>query len=129
MYPTLFTIFGFEVSTFGLMVGLAFLVGGQMAALSFEKAGLTRDDAWNVVVWCLVGGILGSKVWYALEQVVRGDPGTLFDHLISRGGLTWYGGLAGGIVAAILCIRVAKLPWFTVFNAAAPTNFLKIQKV
>jgi phosphatidylglycerol:prolipoprotein diacylglycerol transferase len=121
VYPTLFTIFGFEVSTFGLMVGLAFLVGGQMAALSFEKAGLTRDDAWRVVVWCLVGGILGSKIWYALEQVVRGDPGTLFDHLISRGGLTWYGGLAGGILAAILCIRVAKLPWLTVFNAAAPT--------
>jgi len=114
-------IFGFQISTFGIMVGIAFLVGGQMAALSFEKAGLTRDESWRVTVWCLVGGILGSKLWYAAEQVARGVPGDLFSHLLSRGGLTWYGGLVGGVIAAVLCIRIAKLPWLTVFNCAAPT--------
>ena len=70
-------IFGFQISTFGIMVGIAFLVGGQMAALSFEKAGLTRDESWRVTVWCLVGGILGSKLWYAVEQAARGVPGDL----------------------------------------------------
>ena len=114
-------IFGFQISTFGIMVGIAFLVGGQMAALSFEKAGLTRDESWRVTVWCLVGGILGSKLWYAVEQVARGVQGDLFSHLLSRGGLTWYGGLVGGVIAAVLCIRIAKLPWLTVFNCAAPT--------
>ncbi len=120
MYPG-WEIFGFQVSTFGLMVGLAFLVGGQMAGSSFEREGLERDDAWRVTVWCLVGGILGSKIWYAFEQLARGEPGGLAEHLISRGGLTWYGGLIGGVVAAILCVRAARLPWFSVFNAAAPT--------
>jgi phosphatidylglycerol:prolipoprotein diacylglycerol transferase len=121
VYPTLFEIGNFQVSTFGLMVGIAFLVGGQLAALSFEREGLTRDDAWRVVVWCLVGGILGAKFWYAFEQLGRGAPGGFAEHLFSRGGLTWYGGLIGGVVAAWLCTRVAKLPWLVVCNASAPT--------
>ena len=114
-------IFGVPISTFGIMVGIGFLVGGHMAALSFEKAGLTRDEAWRVTVWCLVGGILGSKLWYAFEQLARDVPGDLLSHLFSRAGLTWYGGLLGGVIAAVLCIRVAKLPWLTVFDCAAPT--------
>ena len=121
MFPTIFELWGFELSSFGVMVGIAFLVGGQLAALSFEREGLTRDDAWRVVVWCLIGGILGAKLWYAGEQFARGTPGGLSAHLFSRGGLTWYGGLVGGVVAAYLCTRVAKLPWLTVCNSSAPT--------
>jgi phosphatidylglycerol:prolipoprotein diacylglycerol transferase len=113
-------IFGFQISTFGIMVGVAFLVAGQLGAMSFEREGLTRDDAWRLTVWCLIGGVLGSKVWYAFEQVARGQ-GDLFEHMFARGGMTWYGGLLGGVIAALICVRRAKWPWFTVFNAAAPT--------
>jgi phosphatidylglycerol:prolipoprotein diacylglycerol transferase len=122
MYPGNWEIFGLvQITTFGLMVATAFFVGGYMAAQSFEREGLVRDEAWRVTTWCLVGGIVGSKLWFAFEQVARGKEGGLLSHLVSQGGLTWYGGLIGGVVAAILCVRVAKLPWFTVFNAAAPT--------
>ncbi len=121
MFPTLFEIGDFQISTFGVMVGIAFLVGGQMAAASFEREGLSRDAAWQVIVWCLVGGIVGAKLWYAGEHLVRGTPGGLEAHLFSRGGLTWYGGLVGGVIAAYLTVRRAKLPWLTVCNCAAPT--------
>ena len=121
MYPTIFEIGDFQLSSFGLMVGVAFLVGGHLAALSCERARLTRDDAWRVIVWCLAGGIIGSKLWYAFEQLARGEPGGVAIHLFSRGGLTWYGGLAGGVVAAYLCVRIARLPWLTICNCAAPS--------
>lgn len=121
MFPTLFEIGNFQISTFGLMVGIAFLVGGHMAALSFERVGLSRDAAWGVIVWCLVGGILGAKLWYAGEHLVRGTPGGLAVHLFSRGGLTWYGGLIGGVVAAWLAVKRNDLPWLTVCNCAAPS--------
>ena len=119
MYPG-WEIFGFQISTFGIMVGIAFLAGGQMAALSFEKVGLSRDDAWGVATWCLIGGIVGSKLWFVVESYARGQ-GDLIGLLSSRGGLTWYGGLLGGVIAAYLSVRLRGLPWNTVCNCAAPS--------
>ncbi|MDH3212915.1 MAG: prolipoprotein diacylglyceryl transferase [Myxococcales bacterium] len=121
MYPTIIELFGIEISSFGFMVGIAFLVSGYLAARSFERAGLPGDDGWRVTVWALVGGIAGSKLWYAFEHLARGEGGNLVELFFARVGLTWYGGLVGGVVASLLCIRVTKLPWLTVFNCAAPS--------
>ena len=70
MYPVLFEIFGFPISTFGVMVAAGFLAGGFLAARSFERAGLPGKAAWDMVTWCVVGGLVGAKLWYVAEQVV-----------------------------------------------------------
>jgi phosphatidylglycerol:prolipoprotein diacylglycerol transferase len=106
LFPTLFRIGEFELSTFGLMMVAGFLAAGAMNARSYPQAGIPRDLAWDLLVWAMVGGVLGAKLWYVGEQVAR-DPGlasSLFEWggpLFSRGGLTWYGGLLGGAAAAI----------------------------
>lgn len=117
MYPG-WEIFGFQITTFGVMVAIAILVGGQVGAASFDRAGLSRDDAWSLTVWCAVVGALSSHLWYAFEQLARGDP--FLDHLLSRGGLTWYGGLVGGAATGLVLTHLKRLPWPVVFDSAAP---------
>ena len=94
MYPTLFQIGDFQVSTFGLMMVIGFLVGGELAARSFVKSGYERDAAYRLVTWCAIGGVLGAKLWYVGEQVMRHPEEPLSQWLAlesCRGGLTWYG--------------------------------------
>ncbi len=119
MYPVLWEPFGFAISSFGVLVALGFLAGGKVGELYFREQGLDGDLAWRVVIYCMVGGVLGSKLWYAAEHVARGDPGTFVSFFLSRAGMTWYGGLVGGILGGILAGRVTRVPLLLVSNATA----------
>ena len=41
---------------------------------AFEGDGLEADDAWKLVTWAMIGGVLGAKLWYVGEAISR-DPG------------------------------------------------------
>ena len=126
MFPVLFTLFGFEVSTFGVMMVAGFLAAGWMAARSFEVYELDPEAAWRLLTWAMIGGLLGSKLWYCAEAISR-DPGlasqlfSLGGPLLNRGGITWYGGLAGGAAGVIAAAWKLGLPVLSVANATAPS--------
>ncbi|MFQ5513318.1 MAG: prolipoprotein diacylglyceryl transferase [Myxococcota bacterium] len=121
MYPELFRIGDFSVSTFGVMMAIAFLVGGELAARSFERAGERREIAWQLVTWCAIGGILGAKLWYVVEQAARNSGVPWTEFLLSRSGLTWYGGFAGGTIAGLLGGRHYGVRLSRLVDLAAPT--------
>lgn len=120
MYPVLFEVFGFPISTFGIMVGIAFLVGGWLSARSFELQGYDGKNAWDLLTWCVVGGILGAKLWFVGEELAREPTATLAGALFSRGGLTWYGGFLGGAICGLGAARWRGISLIDCMNAAAP---------
>jgi len=104
MYPELFTIGNFTVSTFGPMVALAFLVGSWITAVRMREEGLDPELAWNLMIYVMLGGMLGSKLYFAVDTHLRtGDP--FASLLFSRAGITWYGGLIGATLAGSLAAR------------------------
>lgn len=113
MFPTLLKIGNFEVTTFGLMMFLAFVTGGWVLAKQFRRAKLDEELASSVVVAAALGGIVGAKVYYA---ILFKDWHLLFD----RAGLVWYGGLIGGFLAVVWLLRRHRVPFITVADAAAP---------
>lgn len=119
MYPELpFKPFGLTITTFGLMLGLAFLAAGWIASLEFDRKGHGRDVAWTLLMGALVGGIVGAKLYYAFlnwPRLVENPLGTIF----SRSGLVWYGGLTGGAIGVIAMARHEKLPIPVVADVAA----------
>jgi phosphatidylglycerol:prolipoprotein diacylglycerol transferase len=91
-----------------------------MVAASFERSGLGGDLAWLLVTWAMVGGIVGSKLWFAVEAVSRNPGLSLFEPLFSRGGITWYGGLLGGALLVVAAAHTRRIPLILAMNAAAP---------
>src|SRR5258705_10163435 len=92
MYPVLFHIGKFPISTFGLMMATAFLVGSWITARRMKEVGLDPDLATTLLVYVMLGGIAGSKLYFAIDVSIReGRPFT--DLLFARDGITWYGGL------------------------------------
>jgi len=106
MYPELFSIFGYSISSFGAMMAIAFLVGSWITARRMEEEGLDPDLATTLLIWVMLGGIFGSKLYFAIDVSLReGRP--FFDLLFARDGITWYGGLIGGtLIGAIGCRQV-----------------------
>ncbi len=103
MYPVLFEIFGYPVSSFGVMMAGAFLVGTWVTAIRMKEEGLDPDLATTLMLWVMFGGILGSKLYFAVDVSLR--TGTPFGQLFfARDGITWYGGLIlATTVGAIGC--------------------------
>ena len=118
MYPVLFQIGGFTVTTFGVMMALAFLTAGWVAARELARVGQDPEQAWDMVGYAAVFGIIGSKLYYMIlrwEDTVADPMGAL----LSRSGLVWYGGLI--LAAAVIAWRVVrqKLPLGIMADASA----------
>jgi phosphatidylglycerol---prolipoprotein diacylglyceryl transferase len=113
MFPTLLKIGQFEITTFGLMMFLAFICGGWVLSRQFRRYGLDEELASSMVVAGALGGIIGAKIYYA---ILFRDWHLLFD----RAGLVWYGGLIGGFVACSWVVLRNKLDYLTAADAAAP---------
>ena len=113
MWPTLVRVGNFEITTFGLMMFLAFIIGGWVLARQFRRYGLDEELASSIVVAAALGGIVGAKVYYA---ILFGDWRLLFD----RAGLVWYGGLIGGFLACTWLIWRRRVDFLVAADAAAP---------
>jgi phosphatidylglycerol:prolipoprotein diacylglycerol transferase len=103
VYPLVFRIGSFDVTGFGIMMMFAFLVAGWIGGLELRRYRLNENYAGDIVVAAVIGGIVGAKLWYV---VLTRDMGAL----LSRGGLVWYGGFLGGVVAVLINGWRLKVP-------------------
>jgi phosphatidylglycerol---prolipoprotein diacylglyceryl transferase len=94
IYPFIIHLGPLEITGYGLMLMVAFLMGGWLIARQLRQLELREEYAADIVAAAVIGGIVGAKLWYV---ALTGDPGALF----SRGGLVWYGGFVGGALAVI----------------------------
>jgi phosphatidylglycerol---prolipoprotein diacylglyceryl transferase len=113
VYPFVINLGPLEITGYGLMLMVAFLMGGWLIARQLRENNLREDYAADVVAAAVVGGIIGAKLWYV---ALTGDPGALF----SRGGLVWYGGFVGGALAVILNGWRLRVPLRWTMQLAAP---------
>lgn len=116
MYPVLFRIGTFEVTSFGVMVAVAALVGVWLFGRELRRSGLP-PDAVDAGVIGVLGGLVGAKLLWAVEHA---GEAPLRDLLFARGGLSWYGGLIGGVGAGLAYIMLRGWPIVPTLAAATP---------
>ncbi|HEX7060310.1 MAG TPA: prolipoprotein diacylglyceryl transferase [Solirubrobacterales bacterium] len=100
MYPEL-NIGPITLQTFGLMFALAFLSAGWLIAKRMKEIGKPVDWAYEMGFAALIGGVIGSRVYFIVQNYdsVKDD---LLGNLFSGSGLVWYGGALGGALAVLL---------------------------
>jgi phosphatidylglycerol:prolipoprotein diacylglycerol transferase len=113
VYPFNLHLGPLEVTGYGLMLMVAFLTGGWLIALELERPGLNREFASDIIFAALIGGVVGAKVWYA---ALVHDPAALF----SRGGMVWYGGFIGGVLAVLFNSWRLRVPARWTMQVMAP---------
>jgi phosphatidylglycerol---prolipoprotein diacylglyceryl transferase len=116
LYPELFRIGNFPVTTYGIFLAAGMLLALFVAARLAQRDGLPRERIYDLGLWTLLGGLLGSK---ALMYLVEPDVQLLSLDFLRSGGV-FYGGLLGGFFAVVLLVRKYKLPFWKVADAYAP---------
>ena len=116
MYPVLFRIGSFEITSFGVLVAIAALVGIWLFGRELARSGLPRD-AVDAAMYGVVGGLVGAKLLWTLEFAGEQPVQNL---LFSRGGLSWFGGLIGGVGTGLWILRRRGVPIVRALAAATP---------
>jgi phosphatidylglycerol:prolipoprotein diacylglycerol transferase len=94
-------LFGISIKTFGLFFGLNFVLVGLIAARRLRELGKPVDWAYEMTFAALVGGLVGARAWWVLDNLDE-VKGNVLGGLFGGSGLTWYGGLIGGAIAVCL---------------------------
>jgi phosphatidylglycerol:prolipoprotein diacylglycerol transferase len=88
------------IQTFGICFALGFLAAAGIISRRLTELGRPADWTWELTFSVMVGGLVGSRLDYMLENwdKVSGD---LLGNLFSGSGLVWYGGVVGGTIGAV----------------------------
>ncbi|MDO8736933.1 MAG: prolipoprotein diacylglyceryl transferase [Thermoleophilia bacterium] len=118
MYPD-FSVGPLTFHTFGLMMALGFVAASTVVYFELKRKGLNPECVYWIAIAAAAGGLLGSKIHYLLLHLddLKSDP---LSSAFSGAGLVWYGGFIGGLGAAMIVIRLYRLPWGKAFDAGAP---------
>ena len=116
MYPVLFTIGDFEITSFGVLVGLAAIVGVLVFEREAKRSGLP-EAIGSAAIGGVIGGLIGAKLLWSIEFA---GTGPFFSLLFSRGGLSWFGGLIGGVGTGLWILRRQRIPIVKALASAAP---------
>ena len=112
-YPFIIRLGSLEITGYGIMMMVGFLMGGWMIDRDLRRRGFNPEYAADIVVAAVIGGIVGAKLWYVS---LPGNAHALFD----RGGLVWYGGLLGGALAVVINGWLKRVPFRWTAQLVAP---------
>jgi phosphatidylglycerol---prolipoprotein diacylglyceryl transferase len=107
-----------DLQTFGICFALAFLVSGLIVGRRFRELGHPADWTYEMVFAALIGGLIGSRLDFILQNWddVSDD---LLGNIFSGSGLVWFGGLVGGALGVILWARWRHFLGWQLFDTAA----------
>ncbi len=106
--PKSFSIFGFSVAMYGVIIGLGFLVALLIISRIAKWTGQNPDDYWDVAIYVIIFSILGARAYYVFFawDYYKDNPISVFN--IRNGGLAIYGGVIAGLLTIFIYTRVKK---------------------
>ena len=123
MHPIAFHLGSFPVHSYGVMIALAFLAGLWTATLRARREKISGERIADVTLWVMVGGIIGARAVYVATYWREEFAGQPFSEIfmIQHGGLVYYGGLIGAMIAGFIFIHWKKLPLWKTADVFAPS--------
>jgi phosphatidylglycerol:prolipoprotein diacylglycerol transferase len=116
MYPELFRIGNFPINTYGVLLALGLVLALYTAARLAVRDGLPKERIYDLGLWTILGGLLGSKILMIFTE----DHVQVFSLDFLRSGGVYFGGFLGGFITLVILIRLYGLPFWKVGDAFAP---------
>lgn len=129
---TVFSLFGFDVAWYGLLITCGMVLAVFYALwMGKKKEGIKNDDILDLAIFIVIFGVIGARLFYVIfewdDYVVTSGAflsnviGTLKNILNVRGGgLAIFGGIIGGLVTAFCVAKYKKIPFLKFFDLLAP---------
>ncbi|SDA75808.1 phosphatidylglycerol:prolipoprotein diacylglycerol transferase [Butyrivibrio sp. INlla18] len=106
--PKSFTIFGFTIALYGVIIGFGFFLALILITNVAKKTGQNPDTYWDVATYVIVFSIIGARLYYVFFawDYYKDDPISILN--IRNGGLAIYGGVIAGFLTAAIYCKIKK---------------------
>lgn len=120
MYRILFSLGRFPVYSYGIFLGIAFLVGIIFAIRRASRFNVTPESVMEAASLCIIGAVLGSRFAYVFLHFDYYRRYPL--HILSfrEGGLTFYGGVLGAIILTVPYLHLKRYKLAAFFDLFTP---------
>lgn len=125
-----FKLFGaqIELTWYGLIVMMGVVIGAWFAEREVRRRGENGEVLVDAMVWAVIGGILGARLWYVGNAIIGGNTSYLEDPLsIIRppiAGLHFFGGLLFGALVLFIYLKRNGYDVWLFFDAIAPVTLI-----
>ncbi|HHU53359.1 MAG TPA: prolipoprotein diacylglyceryl transferase [Clostridiaceae bacterium] len=94
---------------YGIIIAMAFLVCFLLAVKQAPKYGIKSDHIVDTFLWVMIFAIIGARLYYVIFSWDEFSDNLIKIFQTRHGGLAFYGGLIGGIIAVILTAKTKKI--------------------
>jgi len=119
MYNDIIKIGSITIYGYGLMIGIGVICALLVASRRAKNKGLNPDVVYSLGIVALIFGFIGAKLLYCIIEIKEFFNNPL--QILSGSGFVVYGGLIGGILAAMIYCRKKRLSFFRYFDLTAPS--------
>jgi phosphatidylglycerol:prolipoprotein diacylglycerol transferase len=109
-----------EIRWYGIMMACSMLLGSYIGAQLLRKIGRPGELIWDGLVWIILAGIGGARLVYVFTNLADfvAYPAEIIR--VDHGGLSFHGGIIGGVLAAYFYFSKHKISFIEVVDGFAP---------
>lgn len=106
--PKSFTVFGFQIALYGVIIGIGVIAGILMAARQAKVTGQDPDLYWDFSIYAVFLSVVGARIYYVIFEWDMYKDNLLKIFNIREGGLAIYGGVIAGFTTLFVYAAVKK---------------------
>ncbi len=107
--PKSFSVFGFDIAFYGLIIGIGLLAGILMAEYDAKKTGQNPETYWDFAIYAVIVSVIGARLYYVAFSwdSYKNDLLSIFN--TRNGGMAIYGGVIGAFITVFVYSKVKKI--------------------
>lgn len=113
--------YNFKLHTYGVLIAVGFVLGIWLAMRQARREGMDPGIILDLSFWILIAAMVGSRVLFIIVNIQDyvADPLALIK--IWQGGLVFYGGFIGAVLAAWFYCRRYNIDFFRIADIMIPS--------
>ena len=118
--PKGFSIFGFDIAYYGVIIGIGVIAGILMAVWVAKRTGQDPDTYWDFSIYAIIFSIIGARLYY-----VAFSWDTYKDNLLDiintrKGGMAIYGAVIAAFITLFVYSKLKKKSALQIGDTAVP---------
>ncbi len=118
--PKSFSIFGFQIALYGIIIGIGVLCGVLMASYIAKKENLDSEVIWDFAIYAIIFSIIGARIYYVIFQWDMYKDNLLNIFNLRNGGLAIYGAVIAAFATLWVYCKVKKHSFLQIADICVP---------
>lgn len=118
------TLFGIDIMYYGMIIVFGMLLGVLLACYRAKRAGQSADMVIDFALYAILASVVGARLYYVVFawDSFRDNPLSVFN--LRTGGMAIYGGVIGGVLAAVVYAKLKKVNFGKLADICVPSLLL-----